>query len=207
MSRFVQNKLTSLVSVSASAPPIHYFKVGGDAPIEREPWRTGTSKNGLWENAAGWAPAWAMAQLQFLFFSAGCSQLMFVSIWIDRFICYDLLIGVLYGTAQEANIQTPPKIDIICERGVGWEGKHKCKIHQNSNIISRHLSSFRMNRIRQGTVFTRVHLMLCIGIATAARVVTKDERQPHGKSIEMDKVQFFIVWEKTIQSFRKSQGT
>lgn len=49
--------------------------------------------------------------------------------------------------------------------------------------------------------------MLCIGIATAARVVTKDERQPHGKSIEMDKVQFFIVWEKTIQSFRKSQGT
>lgn len=150
MSRFVQNKLTSLVPVSASAPPIHHFKVGGDAPTKREPWRTGTSKNGLWENAAGWAPAWAMAQLQFLFFSAGCSQLMFVSIWIDRFICYDLLIGVLYGTAQEANIQTPPKIDIICERGVGWEGKHKCKIHQNSNIISRHLSSFTVEWIESG---------------------------------------------------------
>lgn len=45
--------------------------------------------------------------------------------------------------------------------------------------------------------------MLCIGIATAARVVTKDERQPHGKSIEMDKVQFFIVWEKKIRVFGK----
>ena len=52
MSRFVQNKLTSLVPVSASAPPIHHFKVGGDAPTKREPWRTGTSKNGLWEKCS-----------------------------------------------------------------------------------------------------------------------------------------------------------
>ena len=70
-----------------------------------------------------------------------------------------------------------------------------------------------MNRIRQATVFTRVHLMLCIGIARAARVVTKDESQPHyGKRLYPSwfifNFSFFIVWrQKQFRVFGKVKAT
>ena len=92
MSQFVQNKLMSL------GPSVHYFKAGGDTPIEGEPWRTGTSENtsvGKCSKSCS-----CLAQLCWV-----CPNwCLFNSIWIDRFICYDLFIyGSYTGPPRREN--------------------------------------------------------------------------------------------------------